>query len=336
MEQEGNREILSVRNLSLYYNPEKPLVAEMNGVIEKGEMVALVGRNGSGKSTLLRTLASIQPIHKGQVFLEHFPLESYSPARLSRLLSFVGTGRTITENISVYEMVSIGRHPYTNWWGKLGDKDKDIIQQAVRFVGMENHMHSRLENLSDGERQRAMIAAALAQDTNLVVLDEPTAFLDVPNKLEIAEVLHRLKNDGRSILFSTHDFETVFNYADKLWVIHENRVIQGAPEDLGIQQVFRELFSMKNILFDEINLRFKRQTEWINPVYVRDGDEISRQWTIRALERCGYRVTDKENDAWATLIIHKEGEKLRWQIYSGDTNIQFHSLYELASFLTKA
>ena len=281
---------IELNNVWLGYRPGEYLVRGVNASVRPGEMVALVGRNGTGKSTLLRTIAGIQAAVQGEVLLNGRSLDKILPRERSLLLSFVGTGTGIMENLTVFEMVSLGRHPYTNWWGALREADRRKIGESIRFVGMERFMDARVDRLSDGERQRVMIAMALAQDTRVMILDEPTAFLDIPNRIGIVEVLHRLKEEGRSVIFSTHEFDNAFSYADKIWAIHEQQLLEGAPEDLGMNGAFEKLFSESKVAFDHENLRFVRRRVQEKQIVLHTEDASEEHWTCRALERAGYRV----------------------------------------------
>lgn len=321
-------------DLWLGYTPGNYLIESVNADVHEGEMIALVGRNGTGKSTLLRTIAGIQSAVRGGVTINNLPVEGYKQSEFSALVSFVGTARTITENMSVFEMVSLGRHPYTNWWGVLTQGDKQKIIESIRFVGMEDFNDAKVERLSDGERQRVMIAMALAQDTSIIILDEPTAFLDIPNRLGIAEVLYKLRLKGKTVIFSTHDFDTAFSYADKFWVIHKNTLIQGAPEDLGIEETFEDIFKDSEVIFDADNLRFKRIIPSGKTICIQHSEKIIYTWTCRAMERIGYSVSNSNSTSYPEIIITENAGTVTWLLKEKDTSSQFNSLYEITRFLT--
>ena len=326
--------IIQLIDIWLGYKPGQFLVESVNADVREGEMIALVGRNGTGKSTLLRTIARIQEAVKGTVLLNNKAVEAYKTNEFASIVSFVGTSRAIIENMSVFEMVSLGRHPYTNWWGVLKEKDMQKIEESIHFVGMEDHVDSKLETLSDGERQRAMIATALAQDTKLIILDEPTAFLDIPNRIGIAEVLYKLRMAGRSVIFSTHDFDSAFNYADKLWVIHNKKLIQGAPEDLGIENIFEHIFEDSDVVFDDVNLRFKRTVSAVKSIYIKYSDSSIYKWTCRAMERIGYSVLKDISDSDFEIIIKEDMSDASWILREKDTVFEFQTLYDMTRHLT--
>ncbi|MDA3821552.1 MAG: ABC transporter ATP-binding protein [Bacteroidales bacterium] len=330
----AEKNIIQLKDVYLGYIPGKDLVESLNAEVREGEMIALVGRNGTGKSTLLRTIAGIQKAAKGEVKLNKLAIDEYKTNEFAALVSFVGTSKSIAENMSVYEMVSLGRHPYTNWWGALKEEDKDKIVESIRFVGMEAHIDSKVDRLSDGERQRVMIAAALAQDTKVIILDEPTAFLDIPNRIGIAEVLYKLRLSGKSVVFSTHDFDSAFNYADKLWVIHNNTLLQGAPEDLGISNIFEHIFEDSDVVFDEKNLRFKREVLQTKSVFIRKSNSKIFDWTCRALERIGYAILEENRPSEPEIFITENDSEKGWMYKHNDTSLLFSTLYELTGYLT--
>ncbi len=349
---------MELKDVWLGYRPGEYLVRGVEASVRPGEMIALVGRNGTGKSTLLRTIAGMQSAVQGEVLLNGRSINHIPSRERSLLLSFVGTGSSFTENLTVFEMVSLGRHPYTNWWGALREADRQKIDESIRFVGMERFVNARVDRLSDGERQRVMIAMALAQDTRVMILDEPTAFLDIPNRIGIVEVLHRLKEEGRSVIFSTHEFDNAFSYADKIWAIHEEQLLEGAPEDLGMNGAYETLFSDAKVAFDYANLRFVRRRIPEKQVVLHPLDEMVDHWTCRALERIGYRVEHGGDEVPESGSV-KTGDPKRkgygldktgrggvmevrtgkdkrgvfWKMVLDDNEKEFRSLYELTGYL---
>ena len=215
-------ETIKLENLTIGYK-DKVVQSNLNAVFESGQLVCLLGRNGIGKSTLLRTLAMFQPALSGEVLLEGKPLTDYSIHSLSRKLSIVLTRKPDVQNITVTEMVGLGRSPYTGFWGALHDADKIIVAEALRLVGIKSMAERKIHTLSDGERQKVMIAKALAQQTPIILLDEPTAFLDFPSKVEILKLLGCLaKETDKTIILSTHDLELAARLADCLWQMDES------------------------------------------------------------------------------------------------------------------
>jgi iron complex transport system ATP-binding protein len=209
-------EAITLENLAIGYK-EKRVLSEISFSIPEGALVALIGANGVGKSTLLRTLAGFQKPLSGQLLLQGKEIGTLSNSDLSTLVSVVLTQKPDVTNITVEELVGLGRSPYTGFWGSLSKADRQIVTEALRLVGISSLKGRMIQTLSDGERQKAMIAKALAQQTPIVLLDEPTAFLDYPSKVEMMQLLHRLAAEkGKTILLSTHDLELAFQLADTL------------------------------------------------------------------------------------------------------------------------
>ena len=219
--------IILLEHFSIGYQKESVLLSQLNLTVNKGEMVALVGKNGAGKSTLLKSMIGLVEPLDGVCLLDGVPIAEYSIRKRARRVSFVSSQFTQLPSLTVEELVGLGRMPYTDWMGRMTAEDHKKIGKAIEEVQMGAFAGRKLENLSDGERQRAMIARAFVQDTPLMVLDEPTAFLDVPNTFELVRVLSRFRESGRSIVYSTHDLETAIQFADKMWVIHGGRILEG-------------------------------------------------------------------------------------------------------------
>ena len=217
-----------------------------------GEVTCLLGLNGAGKSTLLRTLCGFQPPLGGEIELMGKPLNSYSQGNFSRLVGVVLTEKTNAGGITVYELVSLGRHPYTGFFGQLRQEDRRIIEESLAAASIAHKAYNYVSELSDGERQKAMIAKALAQETPVIFLDEPTAFLDFPSKVEIMQLLHHLtRTTNKTIFLSTHDLELALQIADKIWLMDKVKGIStGTPEDLALSGYLSGFFARKGIVFD--------------------------------------------------------------------------------------
>ncbi len=205
-------------NLTVGYG-ERAVLRDLNLTLTPGKITALIGANGSGKSTLLRTLTAQQPALQGEVYLGDKPVGKLKPADLARRLSLVLTDRTGGGGLRVSELVAIGRHPYSGAFGHLSGDDKQMVENVLRAVGLAHKSDSFVSSLSDGERQKAMIARALAQDTQVMVLDEPTSFLDVSARFEIMELLSAVAARGKSVLLSTHDIASALAVTDTVWAI---------------------------------------------------------------------------------------------------------------------
>lgn len=208
---------ITLEQLSVGYKGFSPVVTDINVEIKSGELTCLIGSNGIGKSTLLKTLTGFLPKLGGRLLLDGRDIDLLSQHERAKYISIVLTYKTDVQNLSVAEMVGMGRMPYTGFWGKLNDDDRKIVAEAINIVGI-NHLKDRMvQTLSDGERQKVMIAKALAQQTPIILLDEPTSFLDFPSKVEMLQLLHRLAKETDKVMFlSTHDLELALRIADRL------------------------------------------------------------------------------------------------------------------------
>jgi iron complex transport system ATP-binding protein len=219
----------------------------------EGEVTCLLGANGSGKSTLLRTLAGFQPALKGNILYNNKSLSSYSDAERSLLIGLVLTDKIYAGGISVFDLVSLGRHPHTGFFGSLKQHDKEIILDSMKKTGILHKAGDYVSELSDGERQKAMIAKALAQECPVILLDEPTAFLDIGSRIEMMYLLKELAiKERKSILLSTHDIEIAIRLGDRFWLMDKSLpFISGIPGDLIANDIFSRFFDKQNIQFDK-------------------------------------------------------------------------------------
>lgn len=263
----SKQKTIELQNLSIGYitKKERKVVAEgITANIQSGELTCLLGANGIGKSTLLRTLSAFQPKLAGEVFVQGKEIASYTEKQLSKLLSVVLTEKCDVKNMSACELIGLGRSPYTGFWGTLNEDDKQMVDKAISLVKIENLANRMVDTLSDGERQKVMIAKALAQDTPIIFLDEPTAFLDFPSKVEIMQLLHRLsRKTNKTIFLSTHDLELALQIADKIWLIDkQSSVTIGTPEDLSLSGKLSSFFARKGIIFDEESGLFRVENSY--------------------------------------------------------------------------
>ncbi|AFL82443.1 ABC-type cobalamin/Fe3+-siderophore transport system, ATPase component [Aequorivita sublithincola DSM 14238] len=252
--------ILEARNLSVGYSNKKAesvIAEEINFSIEKGELVGLVGANGIGKSTLLRTLTGMQNALNGDVFLKGKNLKEYSSFRLATQLSVVLTEAPASKNLSVLEMISLGRQPYTNWIGSLSETDKKAINFALEATETTTLAHRKCYELSDGQMQRVAIARALAQDTPIIILDEPTTHLDIYHRAYVLKLLKKLASETqKTILFSTHEIDLAIQLTDKMLVMANNENHFDSPCKLIKAGRFDALFPKETIDFDGKTGRF--------------------------------------------------------------------------------
>ena len=214
---------ITLEQLSVGYKGFPPIVSNINVEIKSGELTCLIGSNGIGKSTLLKTLTGFLPKLSGRLLLDGRDINMLSQRERAKYISIVLTYKSDVQNLSVTEMVGMGRMPYTGFWGKLNANDQTIVAEAIEMVGIEHLKNRMIQTLSDGERQKVMIAKALAQQTPVILLDEPTSFLDFPSKVEMLQLLHRLAKETNKVVFlSTHDLELALRIADRLVELNKN------------------------------------------------------------------------------------------------------------------
>ena len=261
MPEEKKNTILKAKNLSIGYKTKKGeavISQNINFELEKGQLIGLVGANGIGKSTLLRTLIKVQPALSGTVLLNDVDLKSISSLDLAKQLSIVLTEVLTSKNLSVYELIALGRHPYTNWVGSLTSKDIEIVENAFKLVNISELRNKKCYELSDGQLQKVMIARALAQDTDIIVLDEPTTHLDMYHKAYILKLLQKLtKETGKTILFSSHEIDLAIQLCDTMIVMQKENVVYDQPCNLISQGVFESLFPDDLISFDNTSGSFR-------------------------------------------------------------------------------
>jgi iron complex transport system ATP-binding protein len=332
MTSSGPAQILSLENLSIGYPGGPPLVTGINLSVYAGEMIAMIGRNGTGKSTLIRSVVGLIPGLEGNCYLEGTRVRTIDLSTRARKVSFVSSQVNQLPSISVRELVALGRMPHTGWRGRLTKGDWDLVEKAIENVRLTALSDRTLDQISDGERQRAMIARAFVQDTPLMVLDEPTAFLDLPNKYELIQLLTGFTKEGRAILYSTHDLESAMMFADRLWVLHEGAILEGAPEDLGIEGVFDAMFRQSGISFDVEARRFRQRGEPRGSMRLSGGDALLVAWTRNALERIGFRI---DPEAERELKVGTSGTDSLWALSGKEGSRTFNNIDSLARFLTQ-
>jgi len=246
--------ILTAQNLDIGYRSKRQITTIAQGLnieVETNQLIAVLGKNGVGKSTLLRTLLGLQPALSGTIVINGKLLSDYSATALAKNIAVVLTEAIPENNLTVYELVALGRQPYTNWVGVLNQADREAIEQALHQCGLSEFKHQRFNELSDGQRQRVMIARALAQNTQLIVLDEPTAHLDIQHKLEVFALLAELvSSHGKTILLSTHEVNIALDVAQQLWLFHEEGLMAGNPTQLISSGAISKLFDSSRIHFD--------------------------------------------------------------------------------------
>lgn len=337
MRDEALNTVLEARNLTIGYRrrgrPPKVVAEAINVGLHAGELICLLGPNGSGKSTLIKTLAGMHAPLKGEVTLFGDSVAALTPKVVARKLSTVLTDRLTIGNLDVFTLVSFGRSPYTGWLGRLREKDEQVVRWAIEATGLQPLRHRDVGTLSDGERQKAMIARALAQDTDLILLDEPTAHLDLPNRVEIMRLLRKLAREtGKGILLSTHELDLALKAGDMAWLINnERQLFAGVPEDLVLGGTFETAFAREGFDYDRATGSFNLH-EPSGPTIVLQGNAAGRFWTQRALKREGFVVADEHPAAPRIEVVAKEG-RVSWTVRAGRREKKCYSVNELLLLL---
>lgn len=250
-----NNTEIACNNLEIGYRRKEgkfSVAGQINFKCSQGNLVGIVGVNGVGKSTLLRTISGIQPALSGQVTLNARLIRQYSNKELSKILSVVLTDPLATKNLSVFELVSLGRQPYTNWLGSLSDSDKEKVDEVLQRLEIAQLSDKKCYQLSDGQLQKVLLARALAQDTSVVILDEPTTHLDLYHKVQILKLLRNAAHDlNKLVIFSTHEIELSIQLCDQLYVMQESSGSFGTPEELVASGNFSSLFPEGALTFDK-------------------------------------------------------------------------------------
>ncbi len=242
--------MIRFNNLSLGYG-KRTLIDSLTGEVHRGELTALVGRNGTGKSTLLRAIAQLGEISGGEIFLNEKSINSITPIELATTVALVTTDKVRIANLRCRDVVALGRAPYTNWIGRMQEQDNIIVEQALASVGMSDYADKTMDRMSDGECQRIMIARALAQQTPIILLDEPTAFLDMPNRYELCTLLRRLAHEeNKCILFSTHELDIALELCDSIALIAPPQLHILPTEEMVRSGHIERLFTTGIVSFD--------------------------------------------------------------------------------------
>ena len=319
---------LSTSNLSVGFRRGKKEVLLFKSLEMKlfpGELVCFMGPNGIGKSSLIRTLAGLQVQLSGYTYIKGTP----GLNDRSRQIAVVLTEKITSANMTVSDVVAFGRYPYLNWNVALTKADREVVEHAIRRVHIDHLADGKIYSLSDGQLQMVMIARALAQDTPILLLDEPTAHLDLNNRVEIMRLLRSLAAEtNKAILVATHELDLALQMADRIWLTgSEKNILTGIPEDLVLNGAFDEIFQFKG---------FDLKTGKIQHAVVRDtaisihGSGYEYRWTKNALERNGFNISD---DAAVRVVISREGQAVRWQLIGAGNQRDFGSVEELINSL---
>ncbi len=311
---------------------ERPLTVPLTFTADAGGMVGIVGPNGVGKSTLLRTLARQQEALGGRALLGGEPLQQIARHTFARRCSFVPAGHLPVHRFTVRDTVAMARYPYTGWRGHLSPQDEEVVLRALGWVGLTTLQERQVGELSDGERQRTLIARALAQETPLVLLDEPTAFLDIPNRYEVLQMMRKIsQTENKLFIFSSHDLEFLLETADKIWLIYPDEAYEGSPEDLLKEKRFDPLFRNTGITYhlgQGLHIPHPVGTGTIT----LEGGQDERKWVEKALTRAGFTVATTENTPGSRHICIRNGKICLQEKNPGPT-LDFDTIYSLILYL---
>ena len=329
--------MLTLERLSIGYRSrhnETVVASDISLELHEGELVCLLGPNGAGKSTLMRTIAGMQPALGGRVLVDGEDIHLIPARERAKRLSVVLTERVEAGLLTAYALVGLGRYPHTNWSGKLSSHDHNVIQECIERVGAEDLVHRYVSDLSDGERQRVMMARALAQEPRLMVLDEITAFLDLPHRVDAMRLLRRVvRETDRAVLLSTHDLELALRAADRVWLLSKGgQLTTGAPEDLVLSGAFEAAFASEGVDFDRARGAFQVHRHFVGEVELV-GDGLARYWTARTLEREGVYVWDGDGRAPPIRVVVPVREGGEWSVSGGGAPVRHPRLYDLAQEL---
>ncbi|WP_135382060.1 Fe(3+) dicitrate ABC transporter ATP-binding protein FecE [Vibrio tasmaniensis] len=241
--------MLKTQNISVAYG-KQTIIPNLSVSIPKGKITALIGPNGCGKSTLLKTLVRINKPVTGEVLFEDKPLSSYGDKVLARSLSLLPQILVSPEGISVRKLVEYGRSPYVSHWGRLGQEDQAIVEQAMRDTGVLEFADKPIESLSGGQRQRAWIAMIIAQDTDVVMLDEPTTYLDMSHQVELMNLMQQMNDKGKTVVVVLHDLNQASRYCDYLIVLERGGLVaEGTPDEVMTETLLNDVFDLKASVF---------------------------------------------------------------------------------------
>ncbi len=324
---------LESRNLTVGYNHHKVL-ADINLKANEEELICLMGLNGTGKSTLLRTLCDLQSPLEGQVMINGRALNTINAKDKATFLSVVLTERFDLGYTTVQELVAMGRYPYTNWWGRENSKDDQVTQQCLTAIGLVDLADIPLRELSDGQKQKAMIGRALAQEGKVMLLDEPLIHLDVKARREVMQLLvdttRKLK---RTVIMATHELELSTKYADKIWLLTSGGMLtSGCPEDLMLNGTITQTFGGSN----DYNPAHPSQPVFQPPIkhpWNVIGPEPHQHWTRHAIERKGWKLTDFSPNL--RIEIKQHNGYPQWTLTLPDGKLNCNSIEELLNHIER-
>lgn len=326
---------LECQSLTVGYknrSERKTLLDNLNLKANSSEIIGLIGENGAGKSTLLRSLMGMLPIISGKVLLHGKDSKTLNNKDKAQFISYVEASSQLPGNLRVYELVAYGRYPYSSFLGKADVNAKERQENAMVQMNILHLADRQLHQISDGEKQRCMIARALAQDTSIILLDEPAAHLDIANRYELMRSLRNLADtQEKTIILSSHDLDIMLNHTDKLWMIQNKGILAGAPEDFVISGDIQNLVSSKDMIFSKESGKFNMPYKPVGSLFL-EGSGLSFNWTEKALKRIGYKLECNKTGG-IHVIVRENDECTLWEINNAGTKETFTSIETLISYL---
>jgi iron complex transport system ATP-binding protein len=327
--------VISARLIDAGYPlPKKQLKVVLKDVdldLCPGELMCLIGSNGSGKSTLIKTLSGILEPIGGHIEIAGMNSIQYAEADLAKVISIVLTEKIDADHLSVRSLIALGRYPYTGILGKLSAEDELIVDWAVKVTGLSEFIERDIRDISDGERQKVMIARALAQQTRIIFLDEPTAYLDMQNKYEVMSLLRKLsREEGKAILLSTHDLDLALQFADKICITSFGHTETGTPEDLMLNGSLEKIFDQRQIRFNINSGSFFVPVITSKEIGLK-GEEPLVSLTRKALEREGYGITMTDGDSVVETFT-ANGVYI-WRVNNEGKSVELNSIASLLNYL---
>ncbi len=313
--------VLKVSNLSIGYG-KLVVKKDINLEAGNGQIISILGRNGTGKTTFMKTIAGLLSANNGDVFIRNEKLQGITREQMARHMAVVLTEKPSTLNLTVKELIALGRHPYSSWLGKLDAKSVEIVDKVISDVGLKDISSYKLFELSDGQLQLAMIGRALAQDTDIILMDEPTAHLDLPNKIEVIRLIKLIASEGKTIVISSHDIRLCIQISSRIWLFGFDRpVLDVFGEDLMLSDKLHDYLEIADQDFD---FEYGTLTETANgPIISLAGDDGSKfYWTKQALLRHNYQISVRSK-------INIQVNQDHWELVSEDFKGIFYSLEEL-------
>ena len=327
---EAGTPILKISDMVIGYQG-MALMPPLKGCIRKGELVSVIGHNGIGKSTFLRTVAGVTDRISGRIELDGIEINTVDLMEFARKVGYISTEIVNAPNMTVFDLIATGRYPYTNWFGAISENDRRIIHRSAEQTGVSALINRFISELSDGERQRSMIARVLAQETDLLIMDEPAAFLDIRNRHEIMSLLHHITRiNGKTIIMSTHDLQSAMGESDVIWILTEEGINSGAPEDLVLSGALENIFSCDSVKFRKSDGGFYPVREARGEAYV-SGSGMVAHWTMKALTRAGYSIIVKPGESRINVECAEEGNI--WKVSAEGVEKSFNNLYDLSVYI---